>query len=701
MVVRFGSDVDVSRVRRVELDVGWNDTGATPFATRTFSFVERLSDGGTRGFPGSVVIAPPDAIAASDGGTGRVLKVEARIISANAGGGERTYVTTRALARFARERTLTLDLYFSDLCGASGVSDRCLANETCQVAGSTARCVPVEIQETLANYTPDAAPPLPPLPMDAAVVLPDVTVPDATVLDASVPAGPPPRWFPWHGARMSSGNVTFRWDPSQFSGTTTLQICAERTCASPMMQMPGTGSATVTLPRGAYFWRVSDSGAMTQRPARLVTILRNAMGPARVLGTGLHYSDTRLADLVIGAPGGEGAIWYASNPRLWVSIPRPVGSPMGFGGSLANAGDLDGDGMSEVVVGTPSELIPAPAESVFVYGRAGATFGALKASLTFPMNTRAGYALATGGDLDGDGQADLLVGAPAENAGRGVVLRYNGWGTNPTPAPTLTSSDDGVMGVQNYGTALAGGCDFDGDGYGDYVVGAVTRNLMALPGGDTPYVQVMFGGPTRAFAPFSILATPAFQPVRFGAALACGGDINGDGFGDLLVGDPRARVGAVAVGAVVAYSLVGRVPVALNTWLGTTVDGEFGAAVAFLPEPTIGDDVLIGVPGDNVVKGYYGGTFVYSGNAFPTGGSPGIGRVIATGGFQLSPSEPASLAWLGAGAGGTAGQAFTASWTKVFDTMLGRLFATGNTNPTSPIPMSPVAGSRFGAAIAN
>ncbi|MBL8680626.1 MAG: hypothetical protein JNK05_15720 [Myxococcales bacterium] len=152
VVLRFSTDVDAARIRRVTLALRWDEPGATDFATR-----EYIIGGGTAGlrFPGTVVVAPVDARASAL--TSRALRVESTMFVANADGTTRSYVTARALVRLTEERTVSVDLAFADLCGSSATSARCTSAESCAVFGGEARCAPLVVQERLPDYTPDAS----------------------------------------------------------------------------------------------------------------------------------------------------------------------------------------------------------------------------------------------------------------------------------------------------------------------------------------------------------------------------------------------------------------------------------------------------------------------------------------------------------------------------------------------------------------
>lgn len=140
VLVRFDSDIARDRVQDVSVSARWNEPGSIAFAERSFSFREVLDDGGSRGFPGSVVITPGDATA------GRVLRVEARLTLRNSA---TAYVTARADVRVARDGSVEASLFLADLCGSSGVSATCAASDpdrACRAQAGMAVCAPVGVQ---------------------------------------------------------------------------------------------------------------------------------------------------------------------------------------------------------------------------------------------------------------------------------------------------------------------------------------------------------------------------------------------------------------------------------------------------------------------------------------------------------------------------------------------------------------------------
>jgi Protein kinase domain/FG-GAP repeat/FG-GAP-like repeat len=219
-----------------------------------------------------------------------------------------------------------------------------------------------------------------------------------------------------------------------------------------------------------------------------------------------------------------------------------------FGYAVA-AGDLNGDGINDLVVGAPTDdAIGRNTGRVYVYW-GGRDLGAkpdVELS-TVVVDSQYGAAVAVVPDLDGDGVSDLAVGAnwdPAAGPRGGRVFIYRGGRSmRTTPERALTSPAAEAW----FGSAIAAG-DLNGDGVPDLAIGAGWADGFEEGSGN---VYVYPGGHEPADRPALVLRGPK-SGSRFGEHLAVG-DVDGDGVADLIVGAPTLDRGPGESGAVYAY----------------------------------------------------------------------------------------------------------------------------------------------------
>jgi len=291
----------------------------------------------------------------------------------------------------------------------------------------------------------------------------------------------------------------------------------------------------------------------------------------------------------------------ADNSALWSASGGTTGDL--FGWSLAHIGDLDGDGVGEVVIGAPGTAGGSTPGQVSIHSGVDGTI--LHTFTGTAAGDRFGYAVDGVGDYDLDGKDDIVVGAPLEDANgvdSGAAYLFSG------ATFLLLDSAAGSAAADQFGGAVKG---MSPDGVGsqhdpDIIVGAT------------------WGGPNdegtveaRSHADFSVvnqILTGAAANDQFGISLAIPGDLDGDGHPDVLVGADPVDSNGGSTGTSYARVHSGDDGSLLSTVSGPT-DAAFGRAVAGIADMD-GDDIpdwAVGAPLDDENGTESGSLFVYSG----------------------------------------------------------------------------------------
>jgi FG-GAP repeat len=309
---------------------------------------------------------------------------------------------------------------------------------------------------------------------------------------------------PLSTARVSSRTPRLKWVlPDGVTGAH-VEVCADRLCARLLEEGDATSewAPTRELPTGVVFWRV-----------------RGTVGGARSART---------------------------SPTWWMWVPARSAAG-GVQTSWGSVPDVNGDGLGDLVVGDRIESecdagVCRDRLSVFLAGPSRLDL-ARAPQVIEGDSAQSGIATALATtDVNGDGYADVVVGEPfsggAEPLWRGAFRVLHG---SATGALTEAFAARGTIEAESLGLAVAGLGDVNGDGFGDVAVGA----LGASPGGATlaGEVRVYWGSVAGVSAARSQSVARMEARRAFGFGLHAVGDVNGDGFADMVVSD----VGTVTV----------------------------------------------------------------------------------------------------------------------------------------------------------
>jgi len=258
-----------------------------------------------------------------------------------------------------------------------------------------------------------------------------------------------------------------------------------------------------------------------------------------------------------------------------------------FGQSVSDAGDINGDGFGDIIIGAP-DASPNGAKSgtaVVISGADGSTLMTIEGEMVLD---RLGHSVSAAGDVDGDGVPDVIVGVigdddNGDNSGSARV--HSGANGSQLYIFRGNSQFDG------FGWSVGKAGDYNNDGFGDVIVGAPNE-----AGGGAAYVYSGADG--------SLLDTLFVGFFHTGTSVAGIGDVNGDNHDDVIVGARYADSATVFSGADGSILHEFNAP---DTQLGFSVDGAGDVNGDGTP------DVIVGAPSFNGLGVERGSATVYSG----------------------------------------------------------------------------------------
>jgi len=304
-----------------------------------------------------------------------------------------------------------------------------------------------------------------------------------------------------------------------------------------------------------------------------------------------------------------------------------------FAYSVAGAGDLNGDGYDDIIVGAPTGTVFLGNEEGFAF----IYFGGSPMDSLYDLlligdkeGAHLGWSVASAGDFNGDGYDDVIVGAPdyditIDYRRRGAAFIYYG-------GPSMNNQYDAFIAGGPYysdshlGRHVAGIGDIDGDGYDDVAVGDPTIRRLISPDLYRGEAKVMRGGPFTEGTimdlwPVAVIEGDSISTHNIGEIVTGIGDVNGDGYSDLAVYHQTGNTHRILIylGPIVGTYYVGKgeydMAIRVHDPHGTVAGGRDINGDGF-------DDFVISAFNDDLDNPFHADVYGYLGGPYFLGTSP-------------------------------------------------------------------------------
>ncbi len=290
-----------------------------------------------------------------------------------------------------------------------------------------------------------------------------------------------------------------------------------------------------------------------------------------------------------------------------------------FGYSVSGAGDVNADGYDDVIIGSVNEDSYSGHAYVYLGSSSGVASTATTTLAGVATGDYFGVSVSGAGDVNADGYDDVIVGAHGYRGFTGGASVY--LGSSAGVSSTATTALTGGANDDYFGMSVSGAGDVDADGYDDVIVGAEGYRSR------TGQAYVYAGSSTGVSSTASVTLTGADVADSFGWSVSGAGDVNADGYDDVIVGAQgyRSRTGRAYVHA---GSSAGVSSTASTTLTGEATGDAFGLSVSGAGDVDADGygDVIVGAA---LYDSYTGRAYVYAGSS---AGVSSTGVTTLTGG---------------------------------------------------------------------
>ncbi|MBL1208511.1 hypothetical protein [Geminocystis sp. GBBB08] len=361
-------------------------------------------------------------------------------------------------------------------------------------------------------------------------------------------------------------------------------------------------------------------------------------------GADVNGTDSGQSYVVFGKSGGFSSILNLStlNGTNGFTI-NGINDGNWSGYSVSSAGDVNGDGFDDLIIGAPvtDANDTDSGQSYVVFGKSGGFSSILNLSTLNGTNgfiingndgEELGISVSNAGDVNSDGFDDLIIGGPfadangiINNSGQSYVVFGKSGGFSPILNPSTLNGTNGftINGISasnwsGYSVSSAG--DVNGDGFDDLIIGAPIKDVNGNESGQSYVVFGKSGG----FSPILNLSTlngtngfiiNGINAHDFSGTVSSAGDVNGDGFDDLIIGAYGADVNGTDSGQ--SYIIFGRVT--SLSLIGTSGnDSLTGNTENDTLQGLGGNDTLQGLDGNDSLVGGTGADSMVGGNGNDT-----------------------------------------------------------------------------------